>query len=204
MNESESETFYKIKLFYKSDRLLNIEKQLEYHLSRHPSNFKYSLYKFVDNQLVYTTGDRSNRMVRNLYNILKNIEKLSVGKIKKYQIFTQLELEILCHYLKSKNILHTIQLNTCFQTNKGNKIYNYNILYDEYIEKLTTYKTYFRQNGMDYERNKIINYYQLYIQVYKGFINLFDKKYMYQKSENPVEMPKYGVYIWPNYPVRNV
>ncbi len=110
MNESdEFGTFYKIKLLYKSDRVLNIEKQLEYHLSRHPSNFRFSYYKFVDNQLVYSTADRSNRMVRNTYNILKNMEKLSAGKIKRYQIFSQLELEILCHYLKSKNILHTIK-----------------------------------------------------------------------------------------------
>ena len=70
-------TFYKIKLLYKSDRVLNIEKQLEYHLSKHPSNFRYSLYKFVDNQLVYSSGDRSKRMVRNIYHIIQNIEKLS-------------------------------------------------------------------------------------------------------------------------------
>lgn len=164
MGESESDefgTFYKIRLLYKSDRLLNIDKQLEYHLSRHPANFKYSLYKFVDNQLVYTTGDRSNRMVRNLFNILKNIEKLSAGKIKRYQIFSQLELEILCHYLKNKNILHTIYL-----TYKGDKIFE--IFYDEYVEQSSRYKSYFNQNGLDYERNKLLNCYQLYIQVHKG------------------------------------
>lgn len=188
MNESESDefgTFYKIRLLYKSDRLLNIEKQLEYHLSRHPTNFKYSLYKFVDNQLVFTTGDRSNRMVRNAYNIIKNMEKLSAGKIKRYQIFTRLELEVLCHYLKSKDILHTIYL-----TYKGDKIFE--MFYDEYIKKSSRYKMYFNENGPDYERNKILNCDQLYIQVYKGFVNLlnYDKK--------SIEKPKYKVYIWPS------
>lgn len=193
MNESESDefgTFYKIRLLYKSDRLLNIEKQLEYHLSRHPSNFRFTLYKFVDNQLVYTTGDRSNRMVRNLFNILKNMEKLSAGKIKKYQIFSQLELEVLCHYLKSKNILHTI-----FLTYKGDKIFE--IFYDEYVEQSSKYKMYFNKNGLDYEKNKILNCYQLYIQVYKGFVNLLNY------DINSDEKPKYRVYIWPNYPSRN-
>ncbi len=186
MNESdEFGTFYKIKLLYKSDRVLNIEKQLEYHLSRHPSNFRFSLYKFVDNHLVYFSGDRSKRMVRNTYNIMKNMEKLSAGKIKRYQIFSQLELEILCHYLKSKNILHTIYL-----TYKGDKIFN--ILYDEYVVNSSRYKTYFNRNGLDYERNKILNFYQLYIQVYQEFVNLLN----YDK--NSVEKPKYSVYIWPS------
>lgn len=177
-------TFYKIKLLYKSDRVLNIEKQLEYHLSKHPSNFRYSLYKFVDNQLVYSSGDRSKRMVRNIYHIIQNIEKLSAGKIKRYQIFSQLELEILCHFLKSKSILHTI-----FLTHNDNKIFN--ILHDEYVKKSSRYNMYFNKNGLDYEHNKILNCYQLYIQVYNGFVNLLN----YDK--NSVEKPKYKVYIWP-------
>ena len=50
---------------------------------------------------------------------------------------------------------------------------------------------YFNKNGLDYEHNKILNCYQLYIQVYNGFVNLLN----YDK--NSVEKPKYKVYIWP-------
>jgi hypothetical protein len=194
--EDEFGTFYKIKLLY-SNLKFNVEKQLEYHLSK--KNNCYIYHKFIDNKLVYMTNEfRANHMVKNIYHIMQNIEKLKEGKIKKYRIFSQLELEILCDYLKKNNIVHTIKI----VSRKFRCVINKNLSYDDYIESLNVYKTYFNQSGVDYEQNKILGLYELYIQVYKGFVNLHQRKYLYQNSDVDIEIerPKYGVYIWPTYP----
>ena len=68
------------------------------------------------------------------------------------------------------------------------------------------HKTYFNQNGQNYEYNKILDGYKLYIQVYKGFINLFSKKYLYRNSyiDNKIDIPKFGAYLYPTYPNLNI
>lgn len=189
-------TFYKIKLLY-SNLKFNVEKQLEYHLSKKNNHYLY--YKFIDNKLVYMTNEfRSNHMVKNIYHIMQNIEKLKDGKIKKYRIFSQLELEILCDYLKTNNILHRIKIESA----RFRCVINKNLSYDDYREQLNVYKTYFNQTGVDYEQNKILDCFKLYIQVYKGFVNLYQKKYLYQNSDvdADIKKPKFGVYLWPTYP----
>ena len=52
------------------------------------------------------------------------------------------------------------------------------------------------------EKNKVLKPSKLYIEVYKGFVNLHQRKYLYQNSDVDIEIerPKYGVYIWPSYP----
>ena len=102
-------------------------------------------------------------MVKNIYHILQNIKKLKRGNIKKYQIFSQLELEILCDYLKHQNILHTIYITY------GEYSPRHDILYDEYKEKHVFYKSYFN-NNMEYENCKIISIYNLYVKVHKKFV----------------------------------
>lgn len=189
--EDEFGTFYKIKLLY-SNLKFNVEKQLEYHLSK--KNNCYIYYKFIDNKLVYMSNEfRSNHMVKNIYHIMQNIEKLKEGKIKKYKIFSQLELEILCDYLKKNNVVHTIKIVAC----KFRCVINKNFSYDKYKENYDVYGAYFRQNGKNYEKNKILDCFELYIQVYKGFVNLYQRKYLYQNSDVDIEIerPKYGVYI---------
>ena len=189
--EDEFGTFYKIKLLY-SNLKFNVEKQSEYHLSK--KNDCYLYYKFIDNKLVYMTNEfRSNHMVKNIYHIIQNIEKLKEGKIKKYRIFSQLELEILCDYLKKNNILHTIKifgsdLNWCI---------NKNLSYDKYRENFNVYSKYFGQDEQNYEKNKILHCFELYIQVYKGFVNLYQRNYLYNNSDvdTNIERPKFGVYI---------
>jgi len=189
--EDEFGTFYKIKLLY-SNLKFNVEKQSEYHLSK--KNDCYLYYKFIDNKLVYMTNEfRSNHMVKNIYHIIQNIEKLKEGKIKKYRIFSQLELEILCDYLKKNNILHTIKivgsdLNWCI---------NKNLSYDKYRENFNVYSKYFGQDEQNYEKNKILHCFELYIQVYKGFVNLYQRNYLYHNSDvdTNIERPKFGVYI---------
>ncbi len=186
--EDEFGTFYKINLLY-SNLIFNVEKQLEYHLSK--KNNCYIYYKFIDNKLVYMTNEfRSNHMVKNIYHIIQNIEKLKEGKIKKYRIFSQLEVEILCDYLKTNNILHRIKIESA----RFRCIMNRNLSYDEYKKD---YYAYFRQNGKNYEKNKILDCFELYIQVYKGFVNLYQRKYLCQNSDvdADIERPKFGVYI---------
>ncbi len=188
-------TFYKIKLLYTNDIIISnykttqFEKQIEYHLSN--KNNKYLYYKFIDNKLEFMTNEyRSNHMVKNIYHILKNIEKLKEGKIKNYRIFTQLELEILCDYLKKNNIEHAIKI-----TGKmGWPIHYRNIRYNSIIfkENFDRFKTYFNHYDSNYEKNKINNTYELYIQVYKGFVDLM--KY------SGIEKPKYGIYLYPEVP----
>jgi len=133
-----------------------------------------------------TNEFRSNHMVKNIYHIMQNIEKLKEGKIKKYRIFSQLELEILCDYLKKNDIVHTIKIVAC----KLRCVMTKNFSYDDYREQLNVYKTYFVRTGVNYEQNKILDCYELYIQVYKGFVNLYQRKYYAD-----IERPKFGVYI---------
>jgi len=183
--EDEFGTFYKIKLLYKNTivipnyRTTHFEKVVEYHLSKKNNNYYY--YKFTDNELVYMSNEfRTNHMVKNIYHIIQNIEKLSYGKIKKYMIFTQLELEILCDYLKKNNILHRIKI----QYDKD-KTYDRYFSYDEYyfIDK----GMYFNRTGSNYETNKIMNIFELYVEVYKGFVDLCKK--------SDIKNPKYGIYL---------
>ena len=58
-----------------------------------------------------------------------NIEKLNDGKIKNYMIFSQLELEVLCDYLKKNNILHKIKIEF---SKPGTVVRSF--LYDKYKE----------------------------------------------------------------------
>jgi len=186
--DDEFGTFYKIKLLYKTT---HFEKAVEYHLSK--ENDCYYYYKFIDNELVYMSNEfRSNHMIKNIYHIMQNIEKLNDGKIKKYMIFSQLELEILCDYLKKNNILHRIKIEY-----DKHKTYDEYFLYEEYISM--DKGMYFNRTGLDYEKNKIMNIFNLYIEVYKGFTNLFDKKYLYQNSDikTKIEKPKFGIYLYP-------
>lgn len=184
-------TFYKINILYRNVKF-NVEKSVEYHLSKKIN--KYYYYKFSDNKLVYVSNEfRSNHMIKNIYHIMQNIEKLNDGKIKKYMISSQLELEVLCDFLKKSNILHRIKLE-----------YSKNVvgcfLFPKEID-IDLIKTYFNHYSSNYETNKVIKIYKLYIEVYKGFTNLFDKKYMYQNSDvkTEIDKPKFGIYLYPDW-----
>jgi hypothetical protein len=181
--EDEFGTFYKIKLLYPNLKF-NVEKQLEYHLSK--KNDHYIYYKFIDNKLVHMTNEfRSNHIVKNIYHIMRNIEKLKEGRIKKYTISTQLELEILCDYLKKNNILHMIKISA---GSKLRSVIDKRLSYDEYREKQ---EPYFGRDVENYEKNKILGCFELYIQVYKGFVNLSQNS----NVDAEIERPKFGVYI---------
>jgi len=107
-------TFYKIKLFYKNTIVIPNYRIVEYHLSKKNNRFYY--YKFDNNKLVYMSNEfRCNHMIKNIYHIMENIKKLNDGKIKTYHIFYQLELEVLCDYLKKikLNVINHIQSIFC-------------------------------------------------------------------------------------------
>lgn len=55
---------------------------------------------------------------------------------------------------------------------------------------------YFNYTDSNYEKNKIMNNFRLYIEVYKGFTNLFDK--------TEIEKPKFGIYLYPESKTINV
>jgi hypothetical protein len=155
--EQEIQTIYRIKLPYTNGN------NVEYFLYVKNNRFFYD--KFIGEKKVESTkyGINRNRMVKNIYHILQNIKKLKRGKIKKYQIFSQLELEILCDYLKHQNIFHTIYITF------GDFSDRYDLTYAKYKEKNIFYKSYFN-NNMEYENCKIMRIYNLYIKVHKGFV----------------------------------
>ena len=113
---------------------------------------------------------------RRIYNNIINIQKLGDGLIRKYQIFNELELETLAKYLTDNNILFRIlEKNTSFT-----ELYDYNE------------KGYKYMNPREYpEFNKVYKPNKLYIQVYKGFINIAD----YTCEELRDLEYKYGIYL---------
>ncbi len=148
-----------------------------------------------DNNLYYTNNEnnnapaskrfyRSSKISHRIFDIITKINKLADGKIKKYQVFNKLELEILCNYLVKNNILHTIIRES------NNTIYN-KILYSAYKQKEEVLNHIFNHNYDDLEYNSVYSQYQLYIKVYKGFNNLNPNI-----KDNKNTDYKFGVYIW--------
>lgn len=126
----------------------------------------FSLYKYKNDKLIYSSKCRNNRVAKNVYFILDNINKLSEGKIKKYQIFNKLELEFICNHLSVKKILHTIMIKL-----KNQNKWLCNTSYDNF-KNTDKYNIYFTNLADDIEYNYILRTYDLYIVVYKGFVNL--------------------------------
>lgn len=137
--------------------------------------------------LTYKRYYRSNKIAKRIFVNLDNINKLSNGKIKLYHIFNKLELEIICNYLLKKNILHTIKIKLKTSCDSID-----NILYLNYKKSEDKFNHYFNNYIDDLEYNKIYNNYELYIQVYKGFVNLLEPNI----KDNKITNYKFGIYIW--------
>ena len=84
-------------------------------------------------------------MLKRIYHVINNITKLKVGNIRKYQICSELEMEILIKYLCKKGVLFGI----CIETKLSKKIY---AICDKNKFKLK----FFKQNTKP-ELNKIIS-----------------------------------------------
>lgn len=118
-----------------------------------------------------------------IYNNINCINKLRNGLIRKYQVHNLFEIEVLSQYLTNKNILYRIIEKNMSFTRKYVSEHLLGKIYDK------SYKYCFNINYPPYD--KIIKPNKLYIEVYKGFINLTDIKYRYSKSIDY----KYGIYL---------
>jgi len=110
---------------------------------------------------------------RRLYNNIICINKLKDGLIRKYRVYNEFEIEVLQKYLTNKNILFRIIEKTSSYIRKYNisdKSYKYCYYNDGYPEK-----------------NKVYKSTCLYIEIYKGYVNL--------KNKNNFQY-KYGIYLY--------
>lgn len=108
-----------------------------------------------------------NRIRRRIYYNITNIDKLKDGKIRQYQIFNQVELEVLAKYLTDKKILFRIYAETVY----------YKTLYCS-SDKLS-YNSYFRDpDNKEHlpDKNRVNPLNKIYIRVYKGFHEINELK----------------------------
>jgi hypothetical protein len=142
-------------------------KERKYHLTTDDDNKLYLLTKYENNRLYsYKNKSEQKHMIKNIYNVIQCITKLKKQRIKKYRIFTQFELEIICDFLNKNNILYSINIEykntvtilsyTKFKERKNHYFENC-IINNNYGEIIF---------------NKIYKFYTLYITVYKEYINL--------------------------------
>lgn len=131
------------------------------------------------NKKLLVNSEKKN--ANNIANIIINIDKLKIGKIKHYNIHYLNDIEILCKYLQKKNILHRIYI----------KHYNHYIShkysYEEFINDDNDCHVYFSKKN----KQKIILPYELYIIVYKGFVELNDN------NKNELKNRQFGTYLRP-------
>jgi hypothetical protein len=113
------------------------------------------IYKVFKDRVTILEEKRFFRMRRRIFHTISNIDKLRDGKIKQYQVFNRLELEVLKKYLTDKNFT--------FRLVSNERIYN----------KDTSSYTYdFRCNREYPEYNPVLSNVKLYIRVYKGYVDL--------------------------------
>ena len=122
----------------------------------------YSNYTDNLSKITAYSSKISNRII----NIISNIKKLTGGKIKKYKIENKLELEIICNYLLTYNILHTLSITQILN------IELFNGLYEDYKKNENNYDLCFMWIKDDYEYNRIRKNYTFYIQVIKDCKNI--------------------------------
>jgi len=125
-----------------------------------------------------------NRIRRRIYHNLVNIEKLKAGRIRQYQIFNQLELEVLAAYLCEKKILFRIYAETVYYKTlyKATDTADYNAYFCDPLNK-----------EILPDRNKVKPLNKMYIRVYKGYHELNEaiKTIGYQKAMEY----KFGIYL---------
>jgi hypothetical protein len=118
----------------------------------------------------YLTNKNSN-ITKRVYYIVQCIQNLKIGKIKKYQIFYKLELDVISRFLESKNISSQILF----------KSFGANLLKLKYVNYLKNKSDlddmYFHNTSSIYlDRSKTIENIKMYVVVYKGYINIIENK----------------------------
>lgn len=130
----------------------------------------------------YIRKYRSSKICKRIYNNIININKLADGKIREYQIFNKFELDVLCNYLLNKNIVFEIVKKDKVKWFGYDTIKKFSYNNDEYQKNIKEYIQWVN----DPEVNKVKYLYEIYVRVYKGYIDLFKSK----------DKSKYGVYIY--------
>jgi len=141
-----------------------------------------------DNYIILSTNKRnkrkyhSSKICKRIYYHIININKLDDGKIREYQIFNEFELDVLCNYLLNKNIVFEIvgKHKVNWYGYGGIEKMKYNS--EEYQNNIKKYIDWVNEP----EANKVNSFYEIYVRVYKGYIDLFKNK----------EKSKYGIYIY--------
>lgn len=111
--------------------------------------------------------NRNSNITKRIYFIIQCIQSLKVGKIRKYQVFYRLEIDVICKYLESKNICNQIVFK-CF----GAELQK--IQYINYIANAKDINETFLTSSSTSNIDKIkslINI-KIYVNVYKGYIDI--------------------------------
>jgi hypothetical protein len=132
------------------------------------------IYKVYKDRVTILEEKRFFRMRRRIFHTISNINKLQDGKIKQYQVFNRLELEVLKKYLTDKNYT--------FRLVSNERIYNKN--------DTSSYTYDFRCNSEYPEYNHVLKNVKLYIKVYKGYVDLTEAKSYTDALEN-----KYKIWL---------
>lgn len=130
-------------------------------------------------------NNKNSNITKRVYYIIQCIQNLKIGKIKKYQIFYRLELDVVSKYLESKNISNQL----LFKSFGENLL---KIQYKNYLKKQNETNDMFFNNtsSMYLDKIKTIHNIKMYIIVYKGYINIIENKDIMDLSKE-----KFKIYL---------
>lgn len=130
-------------------------------------------------------NNKNSNITKRVYYIIQCIQNLKIGKIKKYQIFYRLELDVVSKYLESKNISSQILFKSF-----GTKLLQ--MQFKNYSKnKIETNDMFFNNTSSMYlDKIKTIHNIKMYIIVYKGYINIIENKDIMDLSKE-----KFKIYL---------
>jgi hypothetical protein len=126
-----------------------------------PDDEFFFLEKSIDDKIIYTSGNKIHKITKRIHYMLDNINKMNNGSIKTYELYNELEIEVLTQYLAYHGIKHVIYVdhkNTSLCT-----IINMN----KFRTNRTQYSQYFTRDCNKIEYNKIKKNYRIEIEVSK-------------------------------------
>jgi hypothetical protein len=133
-------------------------------------NIHYQIYRtnLKNSYQICCDTKRYNKIKRRIYNTINNIIKLKEGKIKKYQIYNELEYYIYKEICEQNNILFNIYSGYYYYYQKPEKFENFISICREYPEFNRLNNTYFC--------------------VYKGFVNLIQEPQKFFESKFKINL----------------
>lgn len=129
--------------------------------------------------------NRNSNITKRIYFIIQCIQSLKVGKIRKYQVFYRLEIDVICKYLESKNISNQIVFKSF-----GAELQK--MQYMNYINNAKdTNETFLTSSSTCYlDKVKSLINIKIYIIVYKGYIDIIKYKNILDISKE-----KFKIYL---------